>query len=103
MSAWHGPAGRGARASLREAKRDEATARNAATPAERRASARRPCVTGKHGYDTEARARAELVGAVIAKNRGDQRRHECRVYQCDLCGKHHLTSKPQRPSKESTR
>lgn len=36
MSAFHGPAGKGAMKRLREAKRQEAVERNAATPPERR-------------------------------------------------------------------
>lgn len=101
---WHGPAGRGATASLRQAKRDEAIARNAATPPERRAAARRGCPTSKIRYRTEHEARTELVGAVIAKNRGRNERRECRVYACDLCGGgFHLTSSPLRPGQEATR
>lgn len=101
MSAFYGRMGAGAAATLRQVKRAEATERNANTPPNRRAAHRRPCPTGKHQYATEARARAELVGAVIAKNRGDNRRKECRIYECPLCGHQHLTSSPQRP--EGTR
>lgn len=102
MSAHYGAHGKGARAALRQAKRDEAKARNAATPPERRRASRRGCVTGKLRYRTEHEARTELVGALIAKNRGRNERRECRVYVCDLCGGFHLTSSPLRtPTKET--
>lgn len=78
-------------------KRDEAIARNAATRPERRRAARRPCPTGKLRYATEQTARAELVGTVMSRNRGKEQRHECRIYECPMCGGGwHLTSSPER-------
>lgn len=46
----------------------------------------------KRRFETEHDARVELVGAVIARNRGKGKRKECRVYSCDRCGGFHLTS-----------
>jgi hypothetical protein len=78
-------------------KRAEAEARNARTrPERRRAVRRRGCPTGKQRYATESAARTELVGTVIAKNRGKQQRRECRTYLCPMCGGWHLTSAPER-------
>lgn len=50
---------------------------------------------GKRRFSTEREARAELVGAIIKRNRGNQKRAECRVYLCDRCDGWHLTSKPK--------
>lgn len=89
MSRWHGPQGRGAARTLRATKRDEAEAR-----ADRAEALHRPrCpTTGKVRF-TEDEARVELVGAVIKKNRGNNRRRERRAYQCEPgCGWWHLTS-----------
>lgn len=67
----------------------------AATPAEPKKPTTR-CT--KIGYPTEHAARTELVGTVIGRNRGKQKRRECRAYACDLpgCGQWHLTSQPER-------
>lgn len=54
------------------------------------------CPTGKRRFVTEAYARAELVGAIIRRNRGNVKRQEQRVYPCPLCKGYHLTSKPER-------
>ncbi len=54
------------------------------------------CPTGKVRYATEAYARAQLVGAIMAANRGNAKRHEQRVYPCPQCNGFHLTSKPNR-------
>lgn len=100
MSAFTGSQVKGAMAAHRKAKREQAVARNRATPADRRAAYRRPtCPTGKNKYRTRGLAQAELVGTVIAKNRGDQRRHERRVYECPMCFGWHLTSQPDRAQK----
>ena len=97
MSAWYGRHGKGAAAALRDTKRAEAEARNAATPTERRAYTRRPCPTGKRRYASEHDAQVELLGAVIGHNAGDGRRRERRHYECHLCGGWHLTSKAFAP------
>lgn len=76
----------------RARKRAEAEQRNTATAPERRRSARRPCPTGKHKYATEHEARVELVGMVVARNRGKVQRRERRVYRCPACGGWHATS-----------
>jgi len=99
MSAFTGPQRKGATRDHRATKRAEAEARNAATPWERRASARRPCPTGKTRYRTEQEARTELVGCLVAKNAGRNQRKEVRVYGCPLCGAFHLTSKPYDPER----
>lgn len=54
------------------------------------------CQSGKQRYATEAYARAQLVGAIMAANRGSKTRREIRVYHCPLCKGWHLTSKPER-------
>lgn len=54
------------------------------------------CSSGKIRYATEQYARAQLVGAIMAANRGNAKRHEQRVYPCPLCHGFHLTSKPER-------
>lgn len=87
----------------RERKRREAEERNARTPASRRRSARRACPSGKTILLTEKEAQAELVGTIVRRNRGNQKRKECRWYHCPLCGFYHLTSKPlvTHPKEES--
>ena len=52
------------------------------------------CPGGKIRYETEQRARVELVGTIVAFNRGKGRRKECRVYLCPRCHGWHLTSQP---------
>jgi len=94
MSSYFGRMGRGAARSLREQKRLEAEARNAATKPERRKAARRPCPFGKEKFDTEHDAQVALVGCVVGKNRGKNQRREIRWYACPACGAFHLTSKP---------
>lgn len=54
------------------------------------------CPTGKVRYATEQYARAQLVGAIIRRNRGNAKRQEQRVYPCPVCHGFHLTSKPSR-------
>lgn len=49
-------------------------------------------MTGKLRWATEARAKAMLVGSIIAQNRGSATRHEQRIYQCEKCQGFHLTS-----------
>ena len=52
-------------------------------------------LTGKVRFPTEEIARTELVGALLKKNRGNNRRKERRVYQCRACGGGwHMTSMP---------
>jgi hypothetical protein len=80
----------------RARRRQEAEARNALTPPERRKSARRDCPTGKLRFASEHAAQVALVGCVIGKNRGKNQRRETRWYECPLCGGLHLTSKPDR-------
>ncbi|GAB3884490.1 hypothetical protein [Terrabacter terrigena] len=99
MSRYSGWQGAGAARRAREQRRREAEARNALTPPERRASARRPCPSGKRKL-TEHQAQCELVGATVDRNRGRVHRRERRAYQCPLCGAHHLTSKPQKKRRE---
>jgi hypothetical protein len=53
-----------------------------------------PCPSGKVRYETEHDARVELCGAVVAKNRGRNRRRETRAYSCPRCDGWHLTSLP---------
>lgn len=53
----------------------------------------RGCPSGKRRFATEQYARAQLVGALIAKNRGKNQRRETRIYQCPLCEGWHLTSR----------
>lgn len=50
------------------------------------------CKTGKRRFATDQLARAELVGALIAKNRGKNQRRERRIYECPACRGWHLTS-----------
>lgn len=97
MSRYTGPQGRGAAARAREQRRRDAEARNALTPPQRRAAARRPCPTGKVRYRDEHQAKAELVGLVIARNLGHANRQERRIYPCDRCHGWHTTSKPKKP------
>lgn len=99
MSAYTGPQGKGAAAARRQVKHAEADARNKATPIERRRAYRRPCPLGKRQLADAHAAQTELVGAVIAKNLGHARRRECRTYQCNRCGWHHLTSQPLKPKR----
>lgn len=49
----------------------------------------------KRRFATEKDAQAELVGTVIARNRGKTKRRECRHYFCPPCGAWHLTSLPK--------
>lgn len=100
MSVYHGAQGHGAARAHRETKRKEAEARNAATPPERR-STKPGCPSGKQILYTEKEAQTELVGALVRKNRGNNRRKECRWYQCPLCGFYHLTSQPLKVKEES--
>lgn len=94
MSAFSGPQGKGAMAAHRATKRAEAHARNLATAPERRRRTRvTGCPSGKVSHPTEHDAQTELVGALVAKNRGRNQRRERRTYQCPLCGAWHLTSK----------
>lgn len=95
MSAYSGPQGRGASRAHHAAKKEEAQRRNAATPPEKRRTTRQEgCPSGKQILYTEREAQTELVGALVRKNRGNNRRKECRWYHCPLCGYYHLTSKP---------
>lgn len=93
MSAYSGPQHKGASATRRATKRAQAESRNAATPWNRRAAARKPCPFGKREM-SEAEATVELVGSVLSYNRGNNHRQERRAYQCPACGWWHLTSKP---------
>ena len=94
---WHGPQGNGAMKTRRATKRAEAETRNAATPPERRKSARRGCPTGKVRFPDEHSAQVAIVGAAVARNRGKNQRREIRWYCCPMCGGGwHLTSKPDR-------
>jgi hypothetical protein len=52
------------------------------------------CPSRKVRFASEAEARTELVGTVVARNRGKNQRRECRVYQCSSCDGWHLTSQP---------
>jgi hypothetical protein len=79
----------------RDTKKAEAEERNAHTPPERRKANRgKECPSGKQVLHSEKEAQAELVGAMVKKNSGNNRRRECRFYHCPLCGYWHLTSKP---------
>ncbi len=94
MSAFSGSQGKGAMAVHRARKRAEAQARNTATLPERRRCTRTGgCPTGKVSHPTEHAAQTELVGALVAKNRGRNQRREIRTYRCPMCGAWHLTSK----------
>lgn len=94
MSTFSGTQGRGAMAVHRARKRAEAQARNAATAPERRRCTRTGgCPSGKVSHPTEHAAQTELVGALVAKNRGRNQRREIRTYHCPMCGAWHLTSK----------
>lgn len=97
MSRFSGPQGPGASRAVHEEKRLQAEIRNAATPPERRAVNQDNCPSGKQILRTEREAQTELVGAMVRKNRGNNRRKECRWYHCPLCGFYHLTSKPLQP------
>ena len=94
MSTYSGAQGAGASRAHREQKRKEAQERNAATPPERKSARKDGCPSGKMILRTEKEAQTELVGALVRKNRGNNRRKECRWYHCPLCGFYHLTSKP---------
>ena len=97
MTRFSGAQGPGAARRAREQRRAEAEQRNAQTRPERRASARRPCPSGKRKL-TEHEAQCELVGAQVDRNRGRNHRRERRAYVCPLCGGfYHLTSSPPRP------
>lgn len=50
----------------------------------------------KRRIRTENEAKAELVGAAIARNRGNKKRKEIRYYFCSVCKAFHLTSRPWR-------
>lgn len=56
------------------------------------------CPSGKRRFATESYAKAQLVGAIMRRNRGNQKRQERRVYECPLCHGWHLTKigKPKR-------
>lgn len=97
MSRFSGPQGAGARRRVREQKRREAIARNALTQPNRRAASRRPCPTHKVRYRDEHEARVELVGRIVSRNLGSNRRHERRVYECPKCFGWHHTSRPEKP------
>lgn len=92
MSAFTGRVGKGARADLRAAKRQSAVARQATRDS--RPPAAPTCPTGKVCYRDEHEAQIELVGTVVARNRGRARRKEQRAYQCPYCGSWHLTKTP---------
>lgn len=47
--------------------------------------------TSKIRYATEAYARAQLVGTIIKRNRGNAARLEKTVYRCPHCNGYHLT------------
>jgi hypothetical protein len=51
---------------------------------------------GKVQYRTEHEARM-----VMALMPAKPERQECRAYQCHLCGRYHLTSKPLREESDS--
>jgi hypothetical protein len=95
MSVYHGPQGPGASRAHHAAKREEAERRNAhALPENRKQTRQAGCPSGKTILRTEKEAQTELVGTLVRKNRGNNRRKECRWYHCNLCGFYHLTSKP---------
>jgi len=50
---------------------------------------------GKVRWPTEHAAQVALVGAVMKANRGNQKRRECRYYECSVCRGWHLTSQPK--------
>ncbi|MBP2331272.1 hypothetical protein JOF56_011657 [Kibdelosporangium banguiense] len=56
------------------------------------------CPSGKRVFRTEAAADAAL-SAIWSTPRPGGRRLECRYYQCHLCERWHLTSKPLRPQR----
>lgn len=60
------------------------------------------CHTGKIRYPSEAVARTELCGTVIARNRGRAKRRETRVYPCAACDGWHLTSMSTAPQNGAT-
>lgn len=97
MSRFSGPQGAGAQGRHRLMARAEAEARTLATPPERRRAVRlHGCVTRKTRYVSERDAQVALASTVVARNVGSSRRHECRWYECPLCGGWHLTSSPAR-------
>jgi hypothetical protein len=51
--------------------------------------------TGKLMFEDERRARAALVGCIMARNRGRTYRAETDVYECPKCHSWHLTSMAQ--------
>jgi hypothetical protein len=55
----------------------------------------RRCVKSK--FRDKPRAEAALALAIAAREAGDEKRRECRVYRC-RCGSWHLTSDPLPPS-----
>lgn len=56
--------------------------------------------TAKRSYETEHEARIELAGAIVARNRGNRKRKECRVYFCEWHNAWHLTSLPKWEDRE---
>lgn len=55
----------------------------------------RTCPSGKRRLVDEREAKTELVGAILKRNKGSQRRRECRYYECPICKGWHLTSQPK--------
>lgn len=55
---------------------------------------------GKRSFETEHAARVELVGAIMARNKGNHKRKECRVYFCQIHQAWHLTSLPKWEDRE---
>ena len=53
--------------------------------------------SGKIRYATEAYARAQLVGLVMKRNRGNAARQERYVYKCPSCQGWHTTKMSQPP------
>lgn len=50
--------------------------------------------TGKRRFRDHEEAVRGLHSTVAARVRGDERRRECRVYECSACHGWHLTSQP---------
>lgn len=97
MSAFHGPQGPGAMRRHRDEKRAAAEEHARHTkPSHTKAIRLGGCPSRKVRYADEGEARRELVGCVVAKNRGKHQRLEQRVYACAMCGGYHLTSKEGR-------
>lgn len=77
----------------------ETLARISVTVATAREKRTADCPTGKIRYSSEHEARTELIGTIIGRNRGKERRQECRAYECTSCAGWHLTSMHAAPVK----